>query len=57
MGMGFFLTAVMGLTIGGAIVGQTIYANTMEHIQEFGTLKAIGAKNSDLYKIIFLRPG
>lgn len=57
MGMGFFLTAVLGLTIGGAIVGQTIYANTMEHIQEFGTLKAIGAKNSDLYKIIFTQAG
>ncbi len=53
MGMGFFLTALLGLTVGGAIVGQTIYANTMEHIQEFGTLKAIGARNSDLYRIIF----
>lgn len=53
MGMGFFLTALLGLVIGGAIVGQTIYANTMEHIQEFGTLKAVGARNADLYKIIF----
>ncbi|MBI5970532.1 MAG: FtsX-like permease family protein [Deltaproteobacteria bacterium] len=57
MGMGFFLTAILGLTVGGVIVGQTIYANTMEHIQEFGTLKAIGAKNSDLYKIIFTQAG
>lgn len=53
MGMGFFLTAILGLMIGGAIVGQTIYANTLEHIQEFGTLKAVGARNVDLYKIIF----
>ncbi|MBI5235493.1 MAG: FtsX-like permease family protein [Deltaproteobacteria bacterium] len=53
MGMGFFLTAILGLMIGAAIVGQTIYANTMEHIQEFGTLKAMGARNLDLYKIIF----
>ncbi|MBI5454375.1 MAG: FtsX-like permease family protein [Deltaproteobacteria bacterium] len=53
MGMGFFLTAILGVIIGGAIVGQTIYANTMEHMKEFGTLKAIGAKNLDLYKIIF----
>lgn len=57
MGMGFFLTAILGLTVGGAIVGQTIYANTMEHIQEFGTLKAVGAKNTDLYKIIFSQAG
>ncbi|MBI5892292.1 MAG: FtsX-like permease family protein [Deltaproteobacteria bacterium] len=53
MGMSFFLTAILGLAVGGAIVGQTIYANTMEHIREFGTLKALGAKNMDIYKVIF----
>lgn len=57
MGMGFFITALLGLTVGGAIVGQTIYANTMEHLQEFGTLKAVGAKNRDLYTIIFSQAG
>ena len=35
------------------IVGQTIYNSTMEHIKEFGTLKALGAENSEVYKIIF----
>lgn len=53
MGMGFFLTAILGLIVGGAIVGQTVYANTMEHLREFGTLKALGARNSDIYKVIF----
>ncbi|MBI5409527.1 MAG: FtsX-like permease family protein [Nitrospirae bacterium] len=53
MGMSFFLTAILALIVGGAIVGQTIYANTMEHLKEFGTLKALGAKNSDIYKVIF----
>ncbi|MBI4848832.1 MAG: FtsX-like permease family protein [Nitrospirae bacterium] len=53
MGMGFFLTAILGLIVGGAIVGQTVYANTMEHLREFGTLKALGAKNSDIYQVIF----
>jgi putative ABC transport system permease protein len=52
LGMALFLMAVLGLVIGGAIVGQTIYAYTMEHRQEFGTLKAIGARNSDIYRII-----
>jgi putative ABC transport system permease protein len=51
--MGFFLTALLGLIVGGAIVGQTIYANTMEHLREFGTLKALGAKNRDIYQVIF----
>lgn len=53
IGMSFFLTAVLGLIIGGAIVGQTIYANTIQHIKEYGTLKAMGAGNEDIYKVIF----
>jgi putative ABC transport system permease protein len=57
LGMAFFLMAVLGLIVGGAIVGQTIYAYTMEHLQEFGTLKAIGAKNRDIYKIILSQAG
>ncbi len=52
IGMGFFLTAILGLIIGGAIVGQTIYSNTMQHLREFGTLKALGAKNEDVYQVI-----
>jgi putative ABC transport system permease protein len=57
MGMGFFLTALLGLIVGGAIVGQTVYANTMEHLREFGTLKALGARNSDIYAVIFSQVG
>lgn len=53
IGMSFFLTALLGLMIGGAIVGQTIYANTVQHMKEYGTLKAMGAKNEDIYKAIF----
>jgi len=53
IGMSFFLTALLGLMIGGAIVGQTIYANTVQHMKEYGTLKAMGAKNEDIYKVIF----
>ncbi len=53
IGMGFFLTAILGLIVGGAIVGQTVYANTMEHLREFGTLKALGARNRDIYCVIF----
>lgn len=53
IGMSFFLTALLGLMIGGAIVGQTIYANTIQHMKEYGTLKAMGAKNEEIYKAIF----
>ena len=52
IGMALFLTAVLGLMVGGAIVGQTVYASTIEHLREFGTLKAMGARNRDLYAVI-----
>ena len=57
IGLGYFLTASLGLIVGGAIVGQTIYANTMEHLREYGTLKALGARNSDIYQVIFSQVG
>lgn len=53
MGMGFLMTAFMGFAIGIVIVGQTIYTSTIEHLREYGTLKAIGANNFFIYKIIF----
>lgn len=52
MGVGFGLTAFLGFMVGTIIVGQTIYSSTVEHLREFGTLKAIGATNADLYRII-----
>lgn len=53
MGMAFFLTALLGVLIGGAIVGQTIYAGTVEHQRDYGTLKAMGARNRDINVVIF----
>jgi putative ABC transport system permease protein len=51
-GMALLSIAVMGVVIGTVIVANTIYTSTTEHLKEFGTLKAIGASNWDLYKII-----
>ncbi len=53
VGFSFMLTIVISFLVGMLIVGQTIYNSTMEHIREFGTLKALGANNSDIYRIIF----
>jgi putative ABC transport system permease protein len=52
IGVGFGLTALLALVVGMVIVGQTIYAATIEHLREFGTLKAIGATNREIYGII-----
>src|SRR5207249_5426543 len=53
MGFGFLLTALMAFAVGIVVVGQTIYSSTIEHLKEFGTLKAIGAENQHIYQIIF----
>jgi putative ABC transport system permease protein len=52
IGVGFGLTVLMAIIVGVVIVSQTIYSATIEHLREFGTLKAIGATNRDVYLII-----
>lgn len=53
MGIGFAVTALAGFIVGMVIVGQIIYNATIEHIREYGILKAIGGTNWDIYKIIW----
>lgn len=52
MGAAFCLTALLGLVVGAGTIGQTVFANTMEHLDEFATLKAMGATARDLNTII-----
>jgi len=52
IGIGFGLTVFMAIIVGVVIVSQTIYSATIEHLREFGTLKAIGATNREVYGII-----
>jgi putative ABC transport system permease protein len=51
-GVGILIAAAMGLIVGVVIVAQTIYATTIDHIREFGTLKAMGASNRYIYQVI-----
>jgi putative ABC transport system permease protein len=51
-GLAVLTAALMGLVVGIAVVAQTIYAATMDHIREYGTLKAIGATNRYLYRVL-----
>jgi putative ABC transport system permease protein len=56
-GIAILLAAVLGVIVGFVVVAQTIYATTMDHIKEFGTLKAMGAPNSYVQKVILLQAG
>ncbi len=51
-GMAVLMAAGLGLLVGVVVVAQTIYSSTMDHLREFGTLKAMGATNAYIYKII-----
>jgi putative ABC transport system permease protein len=51
-GVAVLLAALLGLVVGVVIVAQTIYATTMDHLREYGTLKAMGATNAYLYRVI-----
>lgn len=52
LGLNMGLTVFLGCLVGIVIVAQTLYASTMDHIKEFGTLKAIGGSDWDVYGIV-----
>jgi len=52
VGAGFFTTAVLGIIVGFVVVGQILYSGTLQYIREYGTLKAMGARNSAVVKVI-----
>jgi putative ABC transport system permease protein len=47
-----FVTVFLGCLVGIVVVAQTLYASTMDHIKEFGVVKAIGGSNFDIYRLL-----
>ncbi|MCB1483661.1 MAG: ABC transporter permease [Hyphomicrobiaceae bacterium] len=47
--------AMLGLIVGIVIVAQTLYASTKDHINEFATLRALGAGASYIVKVILMQ--
>jgi putative ABC transport system permease protein len=52
-GAALFAGALLSIIVGTAIVAQTLYSSTKDHLYEFATLRAIGASNSYIYQVIF----
>ncbi|MGK7919959.1 MAG: FtsX-like permease family protein [Trichodesmium sp.] len=48
LGMG----AIVGVIVGIVVVAQILYSSVSDHIKEFGTLKAMGASDQELYAVI-----
>ncbi|OHB92192.1 MAG: ABC transporter permease [Planctomycetes bacterium RIFCSPHIGHO2_12_39_6] len=51
----FGITVILGFIVGVAIAGQTFYNFTQDNIRYFGTLKAMGASDFMLLKMVLLQ--
>jgi putative ABC transport system permease protein len=51
----FGISVTLGFIVGAAIAGQTFYSFTLENLRQFGVLKAMGAGNGTLLKMILLQ--
>jgi putative ABC transport system permease protein len=52
LGMNMGVTVFLGILVGIVVVAQTLYTSAVEHLKEFGTVKAIGGSNWDIYRIL-----
>ena len=46
---------LLGLIVGIVIVAQTLYSSTKDHINEFATLRALGAGAGYIVKVILIQ--
>lgn len=51
----FGIAVVLGFIVGTAIAGQTFYNFTLDNLKHFGALKAMGASNALLLRMILLQ--
>jgi putative ABC transport system permease protein len=54
-GTAILTAAVLGFLIGLVVVSQTIYAHTLENIEEYATLKALGASRLFVARIVAIQ--
>lgn len=53
-GSAILTAAILGFLIGLVVVSQTMYANTMENIEEYATLKALGAPRKFVVHVLVM---
>lgn len=51
----FGIAVLLGFLVGTAIAGQTFYNFTLDNLKQFGALKAMGASNATLLRMILLQ--
>src|SRR5262249_53541833 len=53
--LNFGITVLLGFIVGTAISGQTFYLFTVENLKQFGALKAMGASNWRIVRMVLLQ--
>jgi len=51
----FGCTVLLGFVVGTAIAGQTLYTFTLENTKQFGALKAMGATNATIVRMVLVQ--
>ena len=54
-GAGLIAGALLGVIVGVVIVAQTLYSSTKDHLNEFATLRALGASANYIIQVILLQ--
>jgi putative ABC transport system permease protein len=54
-GAALVTAGMLGFVVGVLVVSQTVYATTMEHIEEFATLKALGASSAQVAAMVMVQ--
>lgn len=55
IGISFGASTVLGLLVGLMMVGQSLYTLALDHLEEYATLKALGAENRHVWGVIVLQ--
>lgn len=55
LGISFGAATLLGLLVGMVIVAQTLYALVLDRLLEFGTLKALGASEAQVYSFLLVQ--
>lgn len=55
IGISFGAATLLGLLVGLTVVGQSLYAMALNHLEDYATLKALGAEDSTVCRVILFQ--
>ena len=55
IGASFGTATILGLLVGLVMVGQSLYALALDHLGDYATLKAMGAEDGHVYRVIIVQ--